>query len=163
MSRILLAATACALISAPTFGRDDSAAKYFKLIQVDSGKVLGVAENSEEAGARAVVAKEEEGNLTQQWKLEKDGDSYKITNRKSGKVLDVNEDSSDEDAAIIQWDEKTEDNNNQRWMWVGEGKERRLKGKSSGLMVDVDGEGKLVQKKLDEKSKGQLWKLVEVK
>jgi hypothetical protein len=163
MSRILLAATACALIAAPTVARDDKDAKYFKLLQVDSGKVLGVADNSEEAGARTVVAKEDEKNLAQQWKLEKDGTHYKLINRKTGKVLDVNEQSTDEDAAIIQWDDKAEENDNQRWTWLGDGTERRLKSKSSGLVLDVDGEGRVVQKKADEKAKRQLWKLIEVK
>jgi hypothetical protein len=78
-------------------------------------------------------------------------------------VLDVFEASGDEDAAIIQYDGKTEDNDNQRWSWLGEGAERRLKSKSSELVLDVDGEGRVVQKKVDDKSKKQLWKLVEVK
>ena len=163
MSRILLAATACLFIAAATDARDDKDTKYFKLIHVDTGKALGIANDSEEAEARAVIAKEDGKNQSQQWKLEKDGDHYKLTNRKSGKVLDVNENSADEDAPIIQWDDKGEDNDNQRWSWEGDGKERRLKSKSSGMVLDVDNEGKVIQKKSNEKAKGQLWKLVEVK
>jgi hypothetical protein len=163
MSRILLVATACALIAVPTIARDDTDGKYYKLVQVDSGKVLSIADNSEEATARAVVAPDEPKNQSQQWKLEKDGNYYKLTNRKSGKVLDVNESSGDEDAPIIQWDDKSDDNDNQRWGWVGEGAERRLKSRSSKLVLDVDSEGKVIQKKADDKSKKQLWKLVEVK
>ena len=75
----------------------------------------------------------------------------------------MNENSTDEGAAIIQWDDKSEDNHNQRWSWVGDGKERRLKSKSSGHVLDVDDESKLVQKKASETGKGQLWKVVEVK
>src|SRR5438094_344943 len=45
---------------------------YVKLIQVDSGKALGVADDSDEAGARAVLAKDGDGKGLQ-WKLEKDG------------------------------------------------------------------------------------------
>ncbi len=163
MSRILLAVTACALIAAPTVARHEKADTYFKLVQVDSGKALGIANDSDEPEARAVVAKEDAKNMAQQWKLEKDGDYYKLVNRKSGKVLDVGENSSDEDAAIIQWDDKSEDNDNQRWSWVGNETERRLKSKSSGLVLDVDNEGRIVQKKSDEKAKRQLWKLIEVK
>jgi hypothetical protein len=66
-------------------------AKYFKLVHADTGKVLSVADNSDEAGAKAVLAKDE-GSKGQQWKLEKDGDHYKIVNRNSGKVLDVESD-----------------------------------------------------------------------
>jgi 3-hydroxyacyl-CoA dehydrogenase len=36
-----------------------------------------------------VLAKSDEKNKAQEWKLEKDGDFYKLMNRKSGKVLDV--------------------------------------------------------------------------
>jgi hypothetical protein len=163
MSRFLLATTACALIAASSFARDDKDAKYFKLLHVDSGKVLGVADDSEEAGARTVIVKEDGKNPAQQWKLEKDGDFYKLVNRKTGKVLDVNENSTDEDAAIIQWDDKGDDNDNQRWSWLGDGAERRLKSKSSRLVLDTDGEGRIIQKKVDEKAKRQLWKVIEVK
>ena len=163
MSRILLAVAACAFVSAPTVARDDKESVFVKLVHVDTGKVLAVAENSDESGARAVLAKEDDKETGQQWKLVKDGTHVKVVTRKTGKVLDVNEASSDEGAAIIQWDAKDDDNDNQRWSWVGEGADRRLKSKSSSLVVDVDDEGKLIQKKADDKAKRQLWKIVEVK
>lgn len=163
MSRLLLAVTACALIAVPTTARDDKDAKYFKLVHVDSGKVLAIANDSEEAEARAIIAKEDEKNLSQQWKLEKDGTHYKLLNRKSGKALDVEDFSTEEGGAIIQWDDKAEDNDNQRWTWVGDGTERRLKSKSSGLVLDVDNEGRIIQKKANEKAKEQLWKVIDVK
>jgi hypothetical protein len=137
-------------------------AKYVKLVHADTGKVLAVAENSDEAGAKAALAKDD-GSQGQQWKLEKDGDHYKIVNRKSGKVLDVESDSKDEGGGIIQWDEKTEDNDNQRWSWEGSGNDRRLKSKSSNLVLDVGDDGSIVQRKADEKSRPQLWRVVEVK
>jgi hypothetical protein len=84
-------------------------------------------------------------------------------NRKSGKVLDVNNASKDEDGEIIQWEEKTDDNDNQRWSWEGKGDDRRLKSKDSKLVLDVTAEGKVIQKKPDEKTATQLWKIVEVK
>jgi hypothetical protein len=137
--------------------------KYVKLVHVQTGKVLALEDDSEDAGAKAVVAKDEANNQSRQWKLEKDGDHYKIVNRKSGKVLDVFENSKDADAAIIQWDEKTEDNANQRWAWEGDGAERRLKSKHSDLVLASDPGDHIVQKKSDEKSKAQLWRVVEVK
>jgi hypothetical protein len=163
MSRILLAAAACAFVAGPTVARDDKETGFVKLVNVSTGKVLGIAENSDDAGARAVLTKDDDKELSQQWQLVKDGAHVKVVNRKTGKVLDVNEASSDEGAAIIQWDAKDEDNDNQRWSWVGEGTDRRLKSKSSSLVVDIDDEGKLIQKKADDKAKGQLWKVVEVK
>jgi hypothetical protein len=160
MSRSILAVAAACILAAGAAAADD--AKYFKLVHTDTGKVLAVADDSDDAGARAVLAKDDDAEA-RQWKLEKDGDHYKLVNRKSSKVLDVFEDSKDEGAAIIQWDDKAEGNDNQRWAWVGEGKSRRLKSKSSELVLDVDDEGKIVQRKSDEKAKGQLWQVVEVK
>jgi hypothetical protein len=148
---------ACVLLAAPA-----AQAGYIKLVHVNTGKVLSVADDSDEAGARAVLAKDEPGEA-RQWKLDKDGDHYKVVNRKSGKVLDVFEESTEEGTPIIIWEDKAEGNDNQRWSWEGEGKTRRLKSKSSGLVLDVDDEGKIVQRKADNKAKGQLWQVTEVK
>jgi hypothetical protein len=137
-------------------------AKLVKLVHVATGKVLAVADDSEEAGARVVLAKDE-AKEARHWRLEKDGDHLKVVNRKSGKVLDVYENSKDDGGQIIQWDEKAEDNANQRWAWTGAGDERRLKSKDSGLVLDVDADGKVVQKKPDDNATSQLWRVVEVK
>lgn len=156
-------AVACAAVSA--VAADDAkpatAAKYVKLVHVATGKVLGIENDAGDAGGKAVLAKDE-AKKARQWKLEKDGEQYKVVNRESGKVLDVFEASKDEGGTIIQWDEKADDTDNQRWSWDGKGEERRLKSKGSELVLDADGE-KVVQKKADEKAKSQLWKVVEVK
>jgi hypothetical protein len=135
--------------------------KAVKLVHVETGKVLAVADDSDESEARAVLAKDD-GSEARQWKLEKDGEYLKLVNRKSGKVLDVYGESKDEGTQIIIWDDKSEGTDNQRWQWVGDGKERRLKSKHSELVLDVDEDGKIVQQKADEKNKKQLWKVVEV-
>ena len=90
------------------------------------------------------------------------GEFLRIVHRKSGKVLDVFQASQDEGTQIIIWDDKAEDNDNQRWAWDGVGKDRRIKSKHSSLVLDTDGD-KVVQKKADAKAKGQLWRVVEVK
>jgi hypothetical protein len=159
MTRLLIAAFA-ALIAGPAAPQDG---KFVRLVHADTGKVLAVADDSDEAGAQTVLAKEDAKNEAQQWKLEKDGTFYKLVNRKSGKVLDVFEESTEEGTKIIIWDDKSEGNDNQRWAWVGNGDLRRLKSKSSELVLDVDPDGKVIQRKADEKAKGQLWKVVEVK
>src|SRR5438132_1173391 len=110
----------CGLFAAPAAAQD---AKYVKLVHVDTSKVLAVADNSDEANAKVVLAKDD-GSKGQQWKFVKDGDHYKIVNRKSGKVLDVEGDSMEEGGAIIQWDDKEEGNDNQRWSWDGKDKAR---------------------------------------
>jgi hypothetical protein len=158
MTRTILA-VACALLVSPALAQD---AKYVKLVHVDTGKVLGIADDSTESGARTILAKDGDGEALQ-WKIEKDGNFLKLVNRKSGKVLDVFEASTEEGTQIIIWDEKDEGTDNQRWAWAGEGKERRLKSKSSELVLDVDADGKVIQKKADDKAKKQLWRVDEVK
>jgi hypothetical protein len=135
-----------------------------KVVHVDSGKVLGVADDSEDSAAKCFLAKDEDGKDARQWRVVKDGDWLKLVNVKSGKVLDVNEASGDEGADLIIWDDKGEgDSGNQRFQWEGKGDERRLKAKHSSLVLDVTREGGVVQNKADEKNKKQLWKVVEVK
>ncbi len=160
MSKAIAAVLVAFGLSGVLLAADD--AKFVKLVHADTGKVLAVADNSDDAGAKAVLAKDD-GSKGQQWKLEKDGEHYKVVNRKSGKVLDVEGDSMEEGGGIIQWDDKAEGNDNQRWSWVGDGKERRLKAKSSGLVLDTGDEGAVVQKKSDANAKAQLWRVVEVK
>lgn len=158
-STIVAVVVASGLLGAPPAAEGT---KYVKLVHVDTGKVLAIADNSEESEAKAVLAKDD-GSKAQQWKFEKDGAYYKIVNRKSGKVLDVQGESMEEGGSIIQWDDKEEGNDNQRWSWEGKDKARRLKSKSSNLVLDVGDEGAIVQKKADEKAKGQLWRVVDVK
>jgi hypothetical protein len=134
---------------------------YGKLVHVDTGKVLAVADNSDEAGAKTVLAKDN-GSRGQQWAFVKDGDHFKIVNRKSGKVLDVEGESHEEGAAIIQWHDKPEGNDNQRWLFEGFGLARQLRSKLSGLMLDVTADGAVVQRAANEKVKGQVWRVVEV-
>jgi len=160
MVLLLALAGVLALAMAPWVAAQDS--RYVKLVHVDTGKVLSVTDDSDEAGAQTVLVADGDGKA-RQWQLVKDGDFYKLVNRKSGKVLDVFEASPDEGAAIIQWDDKPDDNDNQRWAWQGDGKERRLQSKSSGLVLDADGDGKILQRKSSEQAKGQLWRVMEVK
>jgi hypothetical protein len=144
-----------------------AAEKYVKLVHVDTGKVLSIEGDSDDNEAKAVIAKDDAANKSQQWQLVKDGEFYKIVNRKSGRVLDVNNESTDEGGEIIQWDDKSDGNDNQRWSWDGGDKDkkdepRRLKSKISKLVLGVTADDKVIQQKVDEKGKGQLWKVVEV-
>src|SRR5262245_56222190 len=93
---------------------------YGKLVHVETGKVLAVAGNSDEAGAKTVLAKDD-GSRAQQWAFVKDGDHFKIVNRKSGMVLDVEMESKEEGATILLWHDKPEGNDNQRWLFEGFG------------------------------------------
>jgi hypothetical protein len=150
--------------------KDDAAAK--------DGPTTGVAKaEAKKPSAAALKA--------QQWKLEKDDAGYKLINRKSDMAVDVPAYSEDEDAQIIIYGlkEGPDDIDNQRWMIVdatapksdakadekaasatdAAAKPHRIRSKSSGMVLDVDSAGYVVQKRADDKSKSQLWLIVEVK
>jgi hypothetical protein len=145
---------------------------YYKIVNVTTGKALGVADDSVENEAQATLTGgapgKEKDAAARQWRVEKTGGALRFVNRKSGKALDVSGWSSDEDAAIIQYDLKTSDegNTNQLWIWNGDRKNadtgRRLTSVSSNLALDVDADGNAIQRRSSEGTKSQLWKLVEV-
>lgn len=168
MSRWLLAAAG--LFAVIGFGPADDKKEekkgdvVVKVVHVDSGKVLGVADDSDEAAAKCILSKDEDGKDARLWRVVKDGDWLKLVSVKSGKVLDVSGDSTEEGGELIIWDDKGEGGtDNQRFQWDGKGDERRLKAKHSSMVLDVTREGGVVQNKADEKNKKQLWKVVEVK
>jgi hypothetical protein len=161
----LLSVHPCRAADAPLGPDGKPESKCIKLVNVDSGKVLALDGDSEDDSAQAVVAKDA-ANPARQWKVQSDGAFLKLVNRKSGKVLDVSDASSDEGGIVIQWGDKTgidgESTDNQRWKWQGTGDARRLECKLSGLVLDLDSQGFLVQQKANPNSKTQLWRLVEV-
>jgi tetratricopeptide (TPR) repeat protein len=149
-------------------------ARCVKLVHEDTGKVLAVAGARSRAGDRVQVGSREldrraettilagdDGSKAQHWKFEKDGDYYKVVNRENGKVLDVPRNSTEEDVAIITWDD--EDGDNQRWSWEGNDQAGRLKSKSSTLVLDVGDDGAVIQRKAEDKAKRQLWRVVAIK
>jgi len=161
LSRIALFTSALVLACGLGFAEDAKEEKTIKLVHVESGKA--VAPDGSEDDATKIVVVKDEAKPAQEWVVVKDGDFVKIVHKSCKKVLDVEGVSGDEGASIILYEDKAEDNDNQRWSWVGEGAERRLKSKSSGLVLSIADDGKVVQVKLDEKDKKQLWKVVDVK
>jgi hypothetical protein len=164
----------------------DAKPKYVKIVNVASGKILAVEDDSPDSGSHAVLAKDVDSSnkhsRDRQWKLEKDGNYFKIANRASGEVLDVEGESTEEDHQMIVWDDKADSdgNDNQRWAWEPKGSSlplvdaksanddaskaqaRRIKSKSSGLVLDVDSDGNVVQRSVKPDSKSQLWIVVGV-
>lgn len=154
----LLGICAC-LAAVPAWAQNPM---FVKLVHVSTGKALSVADESDDDGAAITLAKESDSRA-QQWQMQKDGDFYKVVNRKSGKVIDVYEDSFDEDTQIIQWEDKPDENDNQRWTWAGEGEERRLIAASSGLVLDIADDRNIVQRRLSRTARSQLWRVKAVK
>jgi hypothetical protein len=76
----------------PTEKEDAGKYTYVKLVHVDTGKVLAIADDSEDAGASAVLARDD-GSPSHQWRFDKHGEYLKVINRKlSTLVLDVGND-----------------------------------------------------------------------
>ena len=64
--------------------------KAYKIVSVESGQVLSVANNSTASGANVQQGNYVEGNESQQWVFNYIGNGkYNIINKKSGKALDV--------------------------------------------------------------------------
>jgi hypothetical protein len=187
---------AIGLVASFAFAQDkaEPKTKNVKIVHVETGKVLSVADSSMDDEAAIVLIEDkpvkDSKDAAQQkkakaatWKLDKDGDHWKVTNRNSGKVLDVSGDSKDDGTIIIQYNEKAneEGNDNQRWAWVeikaDDAKSAdaskadaskaaptgRIKSKSSSLVLDADSDGTIVQRSANSKSKSQIWQIVEIK
>src|SRR5262245_49696333 len=141
--------------------------KFYKLVHVETGKILGIAGNSDVDEARAELTPDESDD-SRRWQIGFDGESFKLLNYKSEKALDVQQESKSEGAAIILWPDKSKTGNastldNQRWLWDGKGTDRRLKNKLSEMVLDIDDSGKIIQRSADPNSKRQLWRFVEIK
>ncbi len=149
----------------------DVVKKQIKLVHVDSGKILGMDDDSVEGGIQAVLYSDDKQHASTNWTSVADGDAVKLFNAHSGKVLDVYLGKKDADTPIIQWDDKAAIENgaqnpgglqNQLWVWEGSGKERRLKSKWSDMVLDVDSEGRVVQRTADTNARSQLWRVAEL-
>jgi hypothetical protein len=152
--------------------------KFFKLVNANTGWVLALEADSTSAGARAVLAKDvdhaDKNYKDRQWRLVLDGDNYTLVHRTSKLAL-AGPDSKEEDQPITLGQNKpgADTDSSQRWVWddgdvQNESKPaadqpRRLKSKSSDLVLDVDDDGNVVQRRANDKSKSQLWRLVEIK
>ena len=143
---------------------------YVKLVNVETKKILGILDDNTKLSpddkpleGQAVLANDDNSNKARQWRIEKDEDGVlKIINRKSGQVLDLCKSNEQEGGEIIQWPEWQPKFPNQRFEWVGEGNERRLMNQSSGMVLDVDDDGRIVQAKSNANHKKQLWRVVKV-
>jgi serine/threonine protein kinase len=135
---------------------------FTQLIQVGTGGALSVAESTDQSPDRAVIAPANEKDPAQHWKFLEIGPHYKVVNRKTGKVLDVFEESTEEGGQIILWMNKTGNADNQLWRWDEQGPERRLLTKQTGMALDIDADGKAVQRRVDVNAK-QRWRVIVLK
>ncbi len=108
--KIFLAVTS-ALSICPSVGLAITSGSFYQLVSTcDTTKALTIISDSTTDGAPAVLATQ---NLTrggQTFKIESVGSYYKLTNKNSGKVLDISGGSFSVGAAVIQWTYHTGDN-----------------------------------------------------
>jgi thiol-disulfide isomerase/thioredoxin len=165
----IAASSALPAVAAEAAVKEPEDGDLVKIVNVNTGKILGIEGDSEEDHANAVLA-DDQPDERRQWRLESDGYVFKFVNAKTGKVLDVSGDSKDEGNPVIQWFDKSADANgvnqpgefdNQRWSWEGSGKNRRLKSKLSNLVLDVDANDHVVQRAANGKA-SQLWRIVDL-
>ncbi|MBY0455739.1 MAG: RICIN domain-containing protein, partial [Gemmataceae bacterium] len=77
MLRLICAAAVAALFATSATAQE----KFVRIVHVETGKVLAVADDSDEAGARTVLAKLDEKNKAQQWEVKKDDKHFSLVNR----------------------------------------------------------------------------------
>jgi hypothetical protein len=164
-----LLALASALLTVGFTPAQDEKPKYYRIVSLDTGRVLDVADGSVENEAKIVLNNKSDAE-SQQWKMVKSGDYVKFVNKKSGKLLDVPGLSKEEGVDIIQWEENGGEN--QDWKVEKPAKEKSDKGvfiksRCSDLVLDVaegsqENGARIIQWGYHGE-KNQLWELVEVK
>lgn len=132
-----------------------------KIVNSDTGRVLTV-ETDDAVGQRVVVT-QDSSDLNNQWRIIQEGDFFRIVNVVTGDNLVAVPGAAPETAVRTspnRKDLKTGDAlDNQLWSWIGARQSRRLKNKSSGLVLDIAEKGSVVQSK-DTSSPTQYWHLI---
>jgi hypothetical protein len=165
----LLALAAMVMLLPGLSQGQDEKQTYYRIVSLDSGKVLDVTDSSTDNGAKIVINATSDSE-SQQWKKVKVGDYVKLVNRKSGRVLDVPDLSKEEGVDLIQWDDNGGDN--QQWTLEKPAKDKSDKGvfiksRCSDLVLDVaeaaQADGSRVIQWGYHGGKNQLWDLQEIK
>ncbi len=112
----------------------------YLLKNVGSGKCLDVAGGSLDNGAN-VHQWDCHNTANQRWKIQVEGDLYKLINVQTGKVLDVSGVSQDNGANVHQWDWLNYAN--QKWSFINKSEGIiQIKSQNSGKCLDVSGSSK---------------------
>ncbi|MFD3517351.1 RICIN domain-containing protein [Streptomyces sp. NPDC058657] len=139
---------------------------YYRLVSVQSGKVLDVNGFSTADGTR-IQQWTDQNTANQQWKLKGTGDGhYELVNRNSGKVLGIAGDSTGENAAAEQQTDSSATSQEWRIDDVSGSDAVTLTSRRSGRVLDVSGssraDGAAVVQYRAKGSANQQWKLVRV-
>lgn len=146
----------------------DMSVGYYKLINVKSGKALGVLEGGTANGNPLVQWSSGTNSLDQYWLISTAESGYapngykSIVNAKSGKVAGILEGSITEGAKAVLWTENHSDD--QQWTLQASGNYYKIVNRNSGQTLGIaqgsTEEGTQVIQQTDAGSTDQLWELV---
>lgn len=117
----------------------------YRIVNVNSGKVLDIRNGSTQAGDDVVQNMYNKAS-SQQWKIEQNSfGEYRFRNVRSNLYLDVSNQSQDNGAKVIQWQwqnfTERSNNNNQRWIIQPQGDGNNiLFNLNSGKALEIKGE-----------------------
>lgn len=135
----------------------------FQVVNVGSGKVLGVLGGSTADGANAVQWTAN-GSADQSWRFATLANgNLSIVDRNSGKSLGIYQASTATGAQAVQWTANT--SADQQWTLVQNGPSWQIKNVNSGLVLSVQGsttDGAKVVQTTAGSGSDQLWRLVQV-
>lgn len=129
--------TAAGTVTGSTTGGEFTPGTNYQIVNVASGRVLDVADQSTQNGANVAIWSYWGGN-NQKWTVEAAGSYYKISNVNSGKALDVYQSSTENHGNVIQYDYWG--GNNQQWSIIYVGNDSyRIVNRNSGRALDASG------------------------
>jgi hypothetical protein len=139
-----------------------STGPYYKLVNRQSGKALGVLGGNLLDGTNAVQWTDN-GSFDQQWHVTTVNGYSTLLNRNSGRALGIWQGQAVDGAAAVQWVENTQ--NDQQWQLVPVGSHFKLVNRNSGKVLGVEGgsgaDGASVVQWSDNGSLDQQWSLVQ--
>lgn len=148
---------------APTSGIVSGA--YYKLVNVNSNKVIGINGMSTADGARAVQWSDN-GTADHNWRLDLQANGYyKITNQNSGKVLGVDGMSTADGAQVLQWSDNGTADHDWQFTNMGGGRYKiinRNSLKCMGVYGASTADGANIVQWTDNGSNDQRWTLVKL-
>jgi hypothetical protein len=142
----------------------NSVGSYYKLVNRNSGKALGVLAADLVDGQNAVQWTDN-GSADQRWHVKDLGTGYStLLNKNSGRALGIYQAGTADGANAVQWVENTQ--NDQQWQLMAVGAYYKLVDRNSGKVLGISGgstaDGAQAVQWIDTGSLDQQWQLVQV-
>ncbi|WP_262057507.1 RICIN domain-containing protein [Streptomyces sp. STR69] len=140
----------------------NSTGAYYKLVNVNSGKALGVL-GADLLDGQNVVQWTDNGSADQLWHVTDVGSGYStLLDKNSGRALGILAANTSSGASAVQWVQNS--GNDQQWQVVAVGSNYKLVNRNSGLALGVSGastsDGAQIVQQTYTGASSQLWSLV---